>query len=174
MTTSPRPLDILVVGATGSVGRHVVDEALAQGHRVRVLVRDLARAQRLPEAAHRELGDLTLPGSLAAAVSGVDAVVFTHGFDAGSRKIVEDVDYGGVRNVLAGLRPGQRPRIALMAARAHLPAADSARPPGESGLARGRSQDLRAGGREGRGTQLFRFVVRSTRRRSRRTDRRRP
>ena len=116
MTASPRSLDILVVGATGSVGRHVVDEALAQGHLVRILVRDLARARRLPEAAQRELGDLTRSDTLRAAVAGVDAIVFTHGSDAGSRKAVEDVDYGGVRNVLAALQPGQRPRVALMTA----------------------------------------------------------
>lgn len=116
MTTSPRSLDILVAGATGSVGRHVVDEALAQGHRVRILVRDLARARRLPEAAHRVLGDLIRPDTLAAAVAGVDAIVFTHGSDAGSRKVVEDVDYGGVRNVLAALVPGQQPHVALMTA----------------------------------------------------------
>ncbi len=116
MTAAPRSLDILVVGATGSVGRHVVDEALAQGQRVRILVRDIARARRLPEAARRELGDLTLPDTLSTAVAGVDAIVFTHGSDAGSRKVVEDVDYGGVRNVLAALQPGQRPRIALMTA----------------------------------------------------------
>jgi NAD(P)-dependent dehydrogenase (short-subunit alcohol dehydrogenase family) len=33
-------LDILAVGTTGSVGRHVVDEALTQGHRVRILVHE--------------------------------------------------------------------------------------------------------------------------------------
>ena len=116
MTTTPRSLEILVVGATGSVGRHGVDEALAQGHRVRVLVRDPARARGLPEAARRIVGDLTRPDTLAGAAADIDAIVFTHGSDASSRKIVEDVDYGGVRNVLAALEPGQRPHIALMTA----------------------------------------------------------
>ena len=32
-------LTVLVVGATGSIGRHVVTEAAAAGHRVRALVR---------------------------------------------------------------------------------------------------------------------------------------
>lgn len=87
MTTTPQPLEILVVGATGSVGRHVVGEALAQGHCVRVLVREPARARRLPEAARRIVGDLTRPETLGAATRGVDAIVFTHGSDASTRQM---------------------------------------------------------------------------------------
>lgn len=37
-------MTVLVVGATGSIGRLVVAEALRQGHAVRALVRNLARA----------------------------------------------------------------------------------------------------------------------------------
>jgi uncharacterized protein YbjT (DUF2867 family) len=47
------PLKVLVVGATGSIGRLVVDEAILQGHKVRVLVRDLRRASKLPAGAQR-------------------------------------------------------------------------------------------------------------------------
>ncbi len=55
------------------------------------------------------VGDLTRPDTLAAAVAGVDAVVFTHGSDGGGKAGAEAVDYGGVRNVLtrsAPVRPG--------------------------------------------------------------------
>ena len=38
---------VLVVGATGSVGRPVAQQLLSDGRRVRVLVRDHARAQHL-------------------------------------------------------------------------------------------------------------------------------
>ena len=116
MTTTPRFLEILVVGATGSVGRRVVDEALSMGHHVRVLVRDPMRARTFPEAVRRIVGDLTRPDTLGAATRGVNAIVFTHGSDASTHKILEDVDYGGVRNVLTALEPGQRPHIALMTA----------------------------------------------------------
>jgi uncharacterized protein YbjT (DUF2867 family) len=84
------PLTILVVGATGSVGRHVVAEALAGGHRVRALVRNPARA-RLPSDVDLIAGDLTRPHSLAPAVDGVDAVVFTHG-SAGGAAGARDID----------------------------------------------------------------------------------
>ena len=123
-------LQVLVVGATGSIGRLVVDEALRAGHAVRALVRDPARAAALPAGARRAdvvQGDLTCPESLAKAVDGIDAIVFTHGSDGGGKTGSEQVDYGGVRNVLAALRDrqehhelaplrGRQTRIALMTA----------------------------------------------------------
>jgi uncharacterized protein YbjT (DUF2867 family) len=112
---SPTPLQVLVVGATGSIGRLVVDEAIRQGHAVRALVRDLHRAGRLHAGAQRVVGDLTAPDTLVAAVDGIDAIVFTHGADGGGKAGAERVSYGGVRNVLAALR-GRQARIALMTA----------------------------------------------------------
>jgi uncharacterized protein YbjT (DUF2867 family) len=108
-------LNVLVVGATGSIGRLVVDEAIRQGHKVRVLVRDLRRAGKLPAVAQRVIGDLTLPDTLVAAVDGIDAIVFTHGADGGGRSAAEHVSYGGVRNVFEALR-GRPVRVALMTA----------------------------------------------------------
>jgi len=110
-----RPRRVLVVGATGSVGQLVVAEALREGYAVRALVRDLGRASGLPARAERVVGDLTRPDTLAAAVAGVDAVVFTHGSTGGGKSGSEHIDYAGVRNVLAAL--GSNPaRIALMTA----------------------------------------------------------
>jgi uncharacterized protein YbjT (DUF2867 family) len=61
------------------------------------------------------VGDLTLPETLGAAVDCVDAIVFTHGSDGDGKVGAENIDYGGVRNVLAAL--GKRKvRIALMTA----------------------------------------------------------
>ena len=111
----PQPLRVLVVGATGSIGRVIVDEALRAGHAVRVLVRNVAAASTLPERAERAHGDLTQAETLGAAVEGMDAIVFTHGSDGGGKAASERVDYGGVRNVLAALQ-GRRARVALMTA----------------------------------------------------------
>lgn len=107
------PMTVLVVGATGSIGHLVVGEAIRQGHAVRALVRDPPKARRLPAEAQVVVGDVTAPGTLARAVEGVDAVVFTLGSDGRGKAGAESVDYGGVRNVLAalGLRTA---RIALM------------------------------------------------------------
>ena len=48
-------MNVLVVGATGSIGRLVVEEAIRQGHAVRALVRDLRGASRLHAARHVQL-----------------------------------------------------------------------------------------------------------------------
>jgi len=112
---STAQLRILVVGATGSIGRLVVEEALRAGYAVRALVRNLSAAKALPAQAERVRGDLTVPESLAAAVDGVDAVVFTHGSSRDSKVEAERVDYGAVRNVLDALH-GRPVRIALMTA----------------------------------------------------------
>jgi uncharacterized protein YbjT (DUF2867 family) len=112
---STTKMTVLVVGATGSIGRLVVAEALRQGHAVRALVRDLERARGLPQEAQAVVGDLTRAESLAAAVEGIDAVVFTHGSNGGGKADAEQVDYGAVRNVLRALA-GRHVRIALMTA----------------------------------------------------------
>ncbi|MER5805422.1 SDR family oxidoreductase [Streptomyces mirabilis] len=105
---------VLVVGATGSIGRLVTAEAVFQGLRTRALVRDQLRAGRLDDAVEIVVGDLTRPESLRAAVDGVDAVIFTHGAE-GSEETIEKVSYGGVRDVL-GLVGGRETRIVLMSA----------------------------------------------------------
>lgn len=113
MTGSPSSL--LITGATGSIGRHAVAEALRQGDAVRALVRDRARAARvLPDSVELVVGDLTRPETLGPALAGVDAIVFTHGSTTSERD-VRDNDYAGVANVLKALG-GRRVRIALMTA----------------------------------------------------------
>ena len=112
--TSQR-MHALVVGATGSIGHLVVEEAIRQGHAVRALVRDSRKARGLRAETEVVVGDLTRLETLTPAVDGVDAIVFTHGSDGGGKTGSERVDYGGVRNVLAALH-GRSVRIALMTA----------------------------------------------------------
>jgi len=110
--TIPR-MTVLVIGATGSIGRLVVEEVIRQGHIVRALVRTPDKARQLPSEARVVVGDVTRPGTLPGAVDGIDAVVFTHGSDGAGKVGPENVDYGGVRNVLSGLG-SVTARIALM------------------------------------------------------------
>ena len=63
---------ILVTGATGNIGRELTRELDAKGATLRLLVRDPARAARLPERAERVVGDLGDPATLAPAFDGVD------------------------------------------------------------------------------------------------------
>lgn len=107
---------LLVVGATGSIGRLVVAAALSEGYAVRALVRNSRRARTLlPAQTELIEGDLTQPLTLLAAVDSVDAIVFTHGSHGMRGSGGEEVDYGGVRNILLAL-DGRRPRLALMTA----------------------------------------------------------
>lgn len=71
------PLDIVVYGATGEVGSHVVQEALDRGHRVTAVSRNPATV----EMRHANLsvvkGDLLDRASVAATVAGKDAVILS-------------------------------------------------------------------------------------------------
>lgn len=104
---------VLVVGATGSIGLHVVGQALEAGYETRALVRDASRGSLFPEGAQPLVGDLTDVETLRDAVRGVDGIVFTHGSHGGAQE-AEAVDYGAVRNVLSVLESPAR--IALMTA----------------------------------------------------------
>lgn len=110
---SAKRLNILVIGATGSIGRLVVEEALARGHAVRALVRDTRKGRMLGDKVEICLGDLTETDSIGMALEGVDAIVFTHGSNGGGKLGSEIVDYGGVRNTLGALGD-RKARIALM------------------------------------------------------------
>lgn len=112
--TAPH-MRVLVVGATGSIGRLVVDEAIRQGHSVRALARDPSKAGKLRPEAQVVVGDVTRPQTLSSAVDDVEAIVFTLGSDGGGKAGAEGVDYGGVRNVLTALGT-RKARIALMTA----------------------------------------------------------
>jgi uncharacterized protein YbjT (DUF2867 family) len=68
---------ILVVGATGTVGRHLVPQLVRRGLSVRALVRNPAAD--LPAGVERAVGDLADPASLVPALDGVDAVYLACG-----------------------------------------------------------------------------------------------
>ena len=70
---------ILVTGATGYIGRHLVARLVAEGERPRCLVRNVDRATGILPAEAVELvqGDTTEPESLERALKGVDTIVHT-------------------------------------------------------------------------------------------------
>ena len=63
-------MTILVTGATGRVGRHLVEQLIQRGAKVRVLVRDLAKAD-FPAGVEIAKGDLLDIDALRAAFKGV-------------------------------------------------------------------------------------------------------
>ncbi|NLU68348.1 NmrA family NAD(P)-binding protein [Streptomyces sp. HNM0574] len=65
-------MTILVTGATGTVGRPLVEQLLAAGHRVRALTRDPSRAG-LPDGVEVAAGNLAATGCLPEVFAGVTA-----------------------------------------------------------------------------------------------------
>ncbi|WP_224244726.1 NAD(P)H-binding protein [Hyalangium gracile] len=64
---------VLVTGATGNVGRHVVSQLLRTGTAVRALTRNPG-SPGLPPGVELVRGDLSAPDSLGSAMNGIDAV----------------------------------------------------------------------------------------------------
>lgn len=105
---------ILVTGASGFVGSHVVPALIGAGHRVVGLVRDgedetLVRRRLLPGqrgAVETRIGDITQPSTLPPAMAGVDAVVhlaaIPRDFDGGQS--LRLVNTEGTRNVVHAAR----------------------------------------------------------------------
>lgn len=80
-TPSNAQLEILVLGATGPTGRHIVDQAVSRGHDVTVLVRSPEKAADL-RGAKLAIGDARDEKVLRQAVKGRDAVVSALGTPA--------------------------------------------------------------------------------------------
>lgn len=122
-------MDCLVIGATGYVGARLVPRLLAEGHKVRVLVRDEAKLEQLPWAGEveRTVGDVAVAAR--PACDGVDAVFYlVHsmdgpGYAARDRYAAEHLasaaaDAGVSRVVyLGGLQPVGPKNSAHMASR---------------------------------------------------------
>lgn len=112
MSDSTQTPQVLIIGATGTIGRHCVTAAKNAGLQPRAMVRDIAKAEKLFADIELVYGDLEDPASLATALQEVSLIVMTHGApgeaDAGER-----IDYGGMLNVLNALGT-QQPRVALM------------------------------------------------------------
>lgn len=111
---------ILVGGATGGVGRHLVQQLTASGHPVRALVRDAQKAQAvLGSAVALAVGDTRQPDTLVPALAGVWAVICA----TGTRTPVgpdspQFVDYEGVRNLAAAAESAGVVRFVLVSSMA--------------------------------------------------------
>ena len=91
-------MTILVTGATGSVGRLLVDELVAAGAPVRALTNNPARAA-LPDGVEVARGYLGKPATLPAALAGVDTVYLAP-LPAYVDDFVECAKEAGVRRVV--------------------------------------------------------------------------
>lgn len=72
-------MKVLVTGATGDVGRHVVSGLHQEGIEVRAFVRDADKARRLLGDVELAIGDLSDSGSVRSAINGADRVFLACG-----------------------------------------------------------------------------------------------
>jgi uncharacterized protein YbjT (DUF2867 family) len=107
-------MKILVTGATGTVGRHLVNHLTQAGHQVRALTRNPEKAN-LPHGVEVIAGNLALPETLAPALAGVTGLHLIN-FDSGASgnpllqngpEIVALAKKAGVRRVTV-LRGGEK------------------------------------------------------------------
>jgi dihydroflavonol-4-reductase len=71
---APSDRPVLVTGATGFTGRHLVRSLAETGQRVRVLVRSSARTAGLPPGVDVHVADITDPAAVSRAVEGVSTI----------------------------------------------------------------------------------------------------
>jgi putative NADH-flavin reductase len=103
-------MKLLVVGASGRVGRRLCAYAVSDGHSVTAFVRDAARA---PDGVSVVEGDVTDAGAVAAAVTGQDAVCSAFSPSEGDDLAVLDT---GMANLVAAMEAGGVERLVAVAA----------------------------------------------------------
>jgi len=96
---------LTVFGATGGTGTQVVDAALAAGHEVTVLVRDVEKAGPMDPRLRLEQGDARDPEAVARAVADAEGVISTIGSRATGRStLITDA----MTTIVAALPAGTR------------------------------------------------------------------
>ena len=92
-------MNMLIAGATGKTGLHLVQELLDKGHRPTALVREGSDTSKLPDGVSLRAGDLTdLPSDVC---DGMDAVIFAAGSGGSTGpEMTDSVDRDGARRLV--------------------------------------------------------------------------
>ena len=112
-------MKVTVFGATGGIGRHVVDQLLADGHDVVAYVRRPGKLDRVHPRLEMITGELSDSDQVSAAVRVSDAVVSTLGpslkrstpagpLTRGTRTIVDAMQHNSVRRFIGLATPSMR------------------------------------------------------------------
>ncbi|MDE2938282.1 MAG: NAD-dependent epimerase/dehydratase family protein [Chloroflexota bacterium] len=94
---------VLVTGASGFIGRHVVNSAVERGYEVAALVRDRVAYGNPPRQVAVIEGDVRDPSAVRSALKGCRAVIHVaalYSFDSSLARLMYDINVGGTKNVL--------------------------------------------------------------------------
>jgi uncharacterized protein YbjT (DUF2867 family) len=98
---------VLIIGATGTVGREAVRATLARGGKVRALVRSTTRAEQLPAGVEPVIGDLREGVSLARAFRGVSAALYVSPHEPDeevlAQRVISACEVAGARLAFVGV-----------------------------------------------------------------------
>ncbi len=100
-------MNILIIGSTGTIGRELVKQALANGHEVTALARDPSKIKYMEQGLKVAKGDVMDPASIEQVMPGQDAVLCALGAGgkggvraAGTRNIIGVMEKCGVRRLV--------------------------------------------------------------------------
>ncbi len=106
-------MKLAVFGATGGTGQEIVSQALAAGHEVTVLVRDLAKMALSHDKLYMVIGDVLNPDKVEETLAGAEAVCCSLGHTANNPDTaVSD----GTRNIIEAMTKQKIPRLVVVSA----------------------------------------------------------
>lgn len=105
-------MKILVAGATGTVGRHVVTQALARGHTVTAVARHPEQLPTTDQNLTKVAADILDPAAIEPQLNGVDAVISTVGI--GASKAPTTLYSKGTESLLRGMSQHGVERIVVI------------------------------------------------------------
>lgn len=119
-------MKVAVTGATGFVGRNVVNEILRRGHSVRILARDSDPRSKFNRPVEAVGGDVEDAASLEPLASGCEAVIHLVGIiDESGRSSFDRVHRQGTENVVAAATRAGAARYVHMSAMGASPSSPS-------------------------------------------------
>ena len=103
-------MKLAVLGGTGRIGRLIVEQALAAGHDVTVLLRDPQKLGPIAERVRVIRGSVSDPAAVRAGAAGADAVISALGPDGNTADQVIALR-DGMRTLIGAMRDAGVPRI---------------------------------------------------------------